>query len=404
MVQPLLEMVYYLRATMVDEDYITALGQAGVYATLRSSVLDLHDEIFPGSSGLHLDIVSTDIDTDTVYGRDGIISDSEWSAYVSKLQLLYFLCNLATDGSPVHNDRVIRLLRNKVKVQDIFFEINLPYEESKSSPCRESFDRDSALLLAAMLNLNQAVKLMLEAGADPDYDAGRGESPMSIAVARGNFAMVSTLLTYGASLANTWPPWFSRRSPPSGHHWKAAEKFLDPGPPYDNPRCDRSQHLLILEALIDFGADCGEKDRYGLIALEDSLINSEGASGEHASTLLWVELRGIALTGVRPSCPVTHGLTCWTLIERLEVAYSSESGPQEQDPTEHQEFVCAVPFSVAPERRHRHWREAAALERRRVTNAFISEVIGDHYHCHGATSNPPPPPTPQVVQEMQFFK
>ncbi len=87
-----------------------------------------------------------------------------------------------------------------------------------------------------------------------------------------------------------------------------------------------------MEALIDFGADCGEKDMYDLIVLEDSLINSEGASGEHASTLLWVELVGIALTGVRPSCPVTHVLTCWTLIERLEVAYSSESGPQEQDP------------------------------------------------------------------------
>ena len=205
MVQPLLEMVYYLRATMVDKDYITALGQAEVYATLRSSVLDLHDEIFPDSSGLHLDIVSKDIDTGTSYGRDGIIS--EWSAYVSKLQLLYFLCNLATDGPPVRNDRVIRLLRNKVKVQDDFFEINLPFEESIASPCWESFDRDSALLLAAILNLNQAVKLMLEAGADPNYDGGRGESPMSFAVARGNFAMVSTLLTYGASLAQTWPPW-----------------------------------------------------------------------------------------------------------------------------------------------------------------------------------------------------
>ena len=382
MVQPLLEMVYYLRATMVDQDYITALGQANVCATLASSVPDLHNEIFPDSSGLHLDIVSKDVVSQHGHGRDGIIS-AEWSAYVSKLQLLYLLCNMATDGSPLRNERVIRLLRNDVKVEDNVFEINLPFERSLGSPCWESFDRDSALLLAAKLNFTKAVKLMLEAGADPNYDALHGESAMCWAVPRGNFAMVSALLTYGASLAYTRPPWMTLRPhefEPLGYHWVSAEKFLYPDPGGG----DRSQHIMILEALIDFGADCGEKDRDGIIALDESLMKSKGASGEHAATLLWVGLRGIALTGVKPSCPVTHGLTCWTLIERLEVAYSSESGPQHQDPTEHQEFVCAVPFSLAPERRHRHWREAAALERRRVTNAstnaFLSEEIGDYYH------------------------
>lgn len=86
-----------------------------------------------------------------------------------------------------------------------------------------------------------AVRLLLDAGADATIGDSKGRTPLMLAASAGDAAMVACLLAHGADVALTDPDGYSAT------HWL----------------CVRGDHSAVLALLLDAGADINARTNFG---------------------------------------------------------------------------------------------------------------------------------------------